>query len=236
MTGQSILLQSYKKIGQFSYKLKIKGLINMGLFRRSTVDKPPSDGPKEWARKAREINEQVKAERESTTDTHSELGTIAVGHENILTKYASQLSVESLEEIARTQSVPKGKYIRIGELVIVAPLIDDRRGLITEHRELHSEFAKEDGESKVMLEAAQNTARERGDVIEVFGRPNPHAVEDAGAFEIKLKDGHLVRLDIGGTSGAYKDTSPSSRQQTLELVSKLLGPEIIVQESYVKPY
>lgn len=208
----------------------------MALFRRSKTERPPSDGPEEWARKAREIDEQVKAEREATTTRQSELGNIAVGHENKLTKYASQLSVESLEEIARTQSVPKGKYVRIGDLVIVAPLVDDRRNLITEHRELHSEFAKEDRESKAMLEAAQNMARESGDVIEVIGRPNPHAVEDAGAFEVKLKDGHLVRLDIGGTSGAYKDASPSSRHQTLELVSKVLGPEIVVQESHVEPY
>jgi|SRR5665213_3605492 len=124
--------------------------------------------------------------------------------------------------------VDRGKFIRIGALVLLVPLIPDS---------VHNE----DYRHLQMLEAGyhnpdtemQRKVREAADnpVGDLLPKDPDECLEDSGYYFLSFSDkGMLVRLNVGGQSYDFGRAEEAGRQRTVDLIQEKLGPEIGVED------
>jgi hypothetical protein len=124
--------------------------------------------------------------------------------------------------------VDRGKFIRIGTLVLLVPLIPDtdtRRDKDFQHLDMiwaAFQHDNPDMQSKVR-EAAENPDGEP------FIRDNGSLV-DAGRYYLRFSaEGLLATLSVDGGSFKFGRAEDAGRQRTVDLIQEKMGPEIGIQ-------
>ena len=211
----------------------------MAFFSRSknTASQSPTDGPEEWAAKAREISDQ--ANRQRATEAVGDAAVASFEGDSGSPGVVNELSPEFLDYLRNELHAEKGKFLRIADLVLVGPAEWGPPGTYRQrlgHDQFLDVLEHADPELQARLANAQTVVSLRGSAIEheVDGK-NTDGVEDGGyfAFDKADKGGPLKHIEIGGRSGTYGMADEAGRQETLSIVSKILGPNVKVEE---KPY
>jgi hypothetical protein len=242
---------------KYVYKI---GKQKMGLFRRPKNDtyKPPSDGPAEWAIKARERDAEIAKQRElerigsvavGPTDQESlpesprvesqldgvsaQAGDVApnsIEHEREPMGAVGELSPEFLQHLL-SAGIDSGKFARIDNLILVGPgeyAGPYGRPAILEHDQMADLFSSQDPGLKARFEEAQKASLDHGRILETHGHKNPAAMVDAGYFEADKRG-----IKIGGKSGTWGFAGPTDRRETLRLVQEALGPDVRLDEEAI---
>jgi hypothetical protein len=211
----------------------------MGFFRRSTVDKPPSDGPEEWHRKALERDAEIMREREAERQRALEsVGETAVGshhnpghqehtnhsleHQEDGMREIDELSEEYLRFLDGIRA-DDGKFIRIGDTIFISP--GERRGFAG-HGLIHQ---------RMLERASRKVNGNLSEISEQVIGPEDSGLVDAGKWDLYLddepsEDGKMGRFRIFGRSGDYGSADQDGRARTVELASQILGENFITKE------
>lgn len=109
----------------------------MPLFRKTkdSAEKPPRDGPEEWAAKAREVDEEEKERRaeEQRRKMAEPAGDVAIGSysgEKVLPNVVNELSPDFLKFMLNELHAEMGKFLRVDDLILVGPAEWGRDGTL----------------------------------------------------------------------------------------------------------
>jgi hypothetical protein len=124
--------------------------------------------------------------------------------------------------------VDRGKFIRIGTLVLLAPLIPDTdtaRDQDWQHLDMiWAAYQHDDPEMQSKVREAADNADS-----EPFIRDNGK-LTDAGHYYLRFgAEGTLERLIVDGDSFKFGRAKEAGRQRTADLIQEKMGPEIGVQ-------
>lgn len=138
-----------------------------------------------------------------------------------------ELSPESLAEFGVERNKPIGKFVRLGEIIVIAPVIPELMREFT-HASIIMHFFRE--HSKLVMAERQRIWEE---FKEHGTEPNLLAHEsgayfDAGWYVSHFKDGALNDLLFKDESMAFGRPSLDERIKTGELARAVVGPEVTV--------
>ena len=215
----------------------------MGFLKRSRDggNKLPADGPEQWAARAQEVDAEVKRQREEEpTDQAATESYRSPYEQESLTNIVGELSPEFLKFLLEQVGADKGKFLRVGDLILVGPaeyMMPSGANHYVYHDEFFERIKKDESpEFQARVANAQTAAMLGGKPLpRKTGGPNPDGVEDAGYFLIN--ESHpgddIATLKIGGSSGAYGEADMNGRRETIKRVQEILGPDVKVEAGFV---
>jgi len=139
--------------------------------------------------------------------------------------FVHELDPDFLRFIYEKLEQRKGKFVRVGEMILVAPL-EETWGNRT-RKPQHMDFLSLANESsnddfKLRLIRAQSAARDEPGALD----PR-NGILDAGRFEFRVgQDYNLKQFTIFGWSSGYGEAPPEQRDRTIEIAKRVLGPGV----------
>lgn len=195
----------------------------MGLFKRNSGPRSShSDGPAEWAVKAREVDERVRQERAEAVA--EPLGAVSVAERN---SGRESVKVEELsEEYLRRLSdsgVNDGKFVRLGETIFLSP--GPPKG-VDGYPLMHQEIVE-----KAVRKDTRDSLTTSEEAI------GPHGLIDAGKFDVFFlrddeieEDGLQGRFRVFSGSGSFGKAKEEGRQRTVDIAAQTLGEHVRVED------
>lgn len=210
----------------------------MGLFQRSknSTDKPPSDGPKEWAARAREVDAEVKRQRmlEQVGDVAANSVHEPAEHHELGAGFSEveELSESFLRHLDG-MGVMNGKFVRVGDKIYISPgRLRRMAGEGLMHQQILEEVMRKNDAKEVKI---QPELLDRS--IDGITAPEGSDLADAGKFDIYLvpedkprEDGLKGRFRVFGMSASFGSAEKEGRQKTVDLAAQTLGENFRVEE------
>ncbi len=140
-----------------------------------------------------------------------------------------EVDPEFLRYMAERYEQQDGKFVRIGNIVLIAPREEGQGS--NARKPMHNEFVglalkSNNEEFKARLVGAQTVAAASGEHL-----LDKSGIKDAGRFEFELGEGgEIIYFSLFGWSNGYGDPTPEARQETVQIVKEKLGSETQVTE------